>query len=212
MSYPRDLHHTASSQRDGAGGCPDQDLRHQGTTEKTILITDGSTGISRATTIRLADEGANVATNYHTNETEAEITLEKAKATCNIIRGKGRGEILVREGTSRAKRTSGACTARPCATSSTGGRRHHHQQRIDPCDYPKTLLRPLRSKQGGACGEPRQKGRHIPMGRIGWPEEIAAASAFLASDEAACIAGQTLYVDGGLTLYADFREPWPSGR
>lgn len=49
---------------------------------------------------------------------------------------------------------------------------------------------------------------HIPMGRTGTPEEMAAAAAFLASDDAAYITGQTLYIDGGLTLYADFREAW----
>ena len=49
---------------------------------------------------------------------------------------------------------------------------------------------------------------HIPMGRAGSCEEMAAAVAFLASDEAAYITGQTLFVDGGLTLYADFRESW----
>ena len=30
----------------------------------------------------------------------------------------------------------------------------------------------------------------------------------LASDEAAYITGQTLFADGGLTLFADFRSPW----
>jgi glucose 1-dehydrogenase len=49
---------------------------------------------------------------------------------------------------------------------------------------------------------------HIPMGRAGTPDEMAAAAAFLASDEAAYITGQTLFIDGGLTLYADFREAW----
>ncbi|MEH2023378.1 SDR family oxidoreductase [Nostoc sp.] len=39
-------------------------------------------------------------------------------------------------------------------------------------------------------------------------EDIAAAVAFLASDEATYITGQTLFVDGGLTLYADFQENW----
>ena len=51
---------------------------------------------------------------------------------------------------------------------------------------------------------------HIPLGRAGTPEEMAAAVAFLCSDEAAYITGQTLYVDGGLTLYPDFRTPWSS--
>ena len=49
---------------------------------------------------------------------------------------------------------------------------------------------------------------HIPVGRIARPEEIARLVAFLASDEAAYVTGQTLYADGGLTLYADFQQPW----
>lgn len=52
--------------------------------------------------------------------------------------------------------------------------------------------------------------RHIPLGRAGTAEEMAAATAFLCSDEASYITGQTLYVDGGLTLYADFRTAWSS--
>ncbi len=51
---------------------------------------------------------------------------------------------------------------------------------------------------------------HIPMERAGTSEEMAAVTAFLASDEAAYITGQTLYVDGGLTLYPDFRTAWSS--
>lgn len=51
---------------------------------------------------------------------------------------------------------------------------------------------------------------HIPMGRAGQAEEMAAVAAFLCSDEAAYITGQTLYVDGGLTLYPDFRTAWSS--
>jgi glucose 1-dehydrogenase len=50
--------------------------------------------------------------------------------------------------------------------------------------------------------------RHIPMGRAGTAEEMAAAVAFLASEEADYITGQTLFIDGGLTLYHDFSEPW----
>jgi 3-oxoacyl-[acyl-carrier protein] reductase len=40
----------------------------------------------------------------------------------------------------------------------------------------------------------------IPMGRLGLPEDIAAVTAFLASDDAAYITGQVLGVDGGLLM------------
>ena len=49
---------------------------------------------------------------------------------------------------------------------------------------------------------------HIPMGRAATPEEIAAVFAFLASDDAAYVTGQTIYACGGITLYGDFRENW----
>jgi glucose 1-dehydrogenase len=52
--------------------------------------------------------------------------------------------------------------------------------------------------------------QHIPMARAGTAEEMAAVTAFLASDEASYITGQTIFVDGGLTLYGDFRTAWSS--
>lgn len=44
----------------------------------------------------------------------------------------------------------------------------------------------------------QEKIRAIPKGRIGTPEEVAATVAFLASDEASYITGQTLNVNGGM--------------
>ena len=52
---------------------------------------------------------------------------------------------------------------------------------------------------------------HIPMGRAAEADEIAGVFAFLASDEASYITGQTLFACGGLTLYPEFRTAWASG-
>jgi glucose 1-dehydrogenase len=49
---------------------------------------------------------------------------------------------------------------------------------------------------------------HIPMRRAGDSAEMAAAVAFLCSDEAAYITGQTLFIDGGLALYPSFETTW----
>jgi glucose 1-dehydrogenase len=56
----------------------------------------------------------------------------------------------------------------------------------------------------------RQVEEHIPMRRAGDADEMAGVTAFLASDDAAYITGQTLFVDGGLTLYPSFLTPWSS--
>jgi glucose 1-dehydrogenase len=44
----------------------------------------------------------------------------------------------------------------------------------------------------------------IPYGRIGQPADIGSAVAWLASDAADYVHGQTLFVDGGMTLYPEF--------
>ncbi len=57
------------------------------------------------------------------------------------------------------------------------------------------LLRELFAK------DPQRAARrlvHVPMGRFGEPEEIAAAAAFLASDDASFITASTFLVDGGI--------------
>jgi glucose 1-dehydrogenase len=51
---------------------------------------------------------------------------------------------------------------------------------------------------------------HIPMRRAGDAQEMAGVTCFLASDLAAYITGQTIFVDGGLTLFPSFATPWSS--
>jgi len=52
---------------------------------------------------------------------------------------------------------------------------------------------------------------HIPMSRPAAADEIASVFAFLASDDASYVTGQTIFACGGLTLYPEFRTAWSSG-
>jgi len=65
---------------------------------------------------------------------------------------------------------------------------------------------PMRAKverEGQAFGLPpsAERAKIIPLGRLGTPEDIANAVAFLASDEAAYMTGQAINVTGGLWLH-----------
>jgi len=63
-----------------------------------------------------------------------------------------------------------------------------------PIDTP--LLRELFAK------DPERAARrlvHVPMGRFGRPEEIAAAALFLAGDESSFVTATTFLVDGGIS-------------
>lgn len=58
--------------------------------------------------------------------------------------------------------------------------------------------------QSRAAADPefaRRRLSHIPLGRVGEPDEVAAAVAFLSSDEATFIQGHNLVVDGGYIIH-----------
>lgn len=46
----------------------------------------------------------------------------------------------------------------------------------------------------------------IPYGRVGVPEDIAKAAVWLASDDSDYVHGETLVIDGGMTLYPGFED------
>ena len=52
----------------------------------------------------------------------------------------------------------------------------------------------------------QQMGSHVPMRRMGGVDDIAAAVAYLASDDASYVTGQEIVVDGGF-LCAPVEQP-----
>ncbi len=72
------------------------------------------------------------------------------------------------------------------------------------CVCPGAIDTPMLRATADATGSPREMleaiGRMHALGRIGCPEEVANAVAFLASDEASFITGTSLIVDGGLLV------------
>ncbi|MEO1526620.1 MAG: SDR family oxidoreductase [Planctomycetota bacterium] len=76
---------------------------------------------------------------------------------------------------------------------------------VSPGAIDTPLVRATLEAQGG--GEALAN-RH-PLGRIGRPEEVAAAVLWLCSDEASFVTATDLEVDGGLGAFGAFADPYP---
>ena len=118
----------------------------------------------------------------------------------------GRGSIV---NTASFVATMGAATSQISYTASKGGvlamtrelgvqfaRQGVRVNALSPGPVATPLLMELFAK------DPERAARrlvHVPLGRFAEPSEIAAAVAFLASDDASFITAATFVVDGGLT-------------
>jgi glucose 1-dehydrogenase len=69
---------------------------------------------------------------------------------------------------------------------------------------PGAILTPINRELIEDPDKRRAVEEQVPWGRLGEPEEIAGAIAWLASPAAEYVTGTTLFVDGGMTLYPKF--------
>jgi NAD(P)-dependent dehydrogenase (short-subunit alcohol dehydrogenase family) len=76
---------------------------------------------------------------------------------------------------------------------------------VSPGAIDTPLVRASLEAQGG---EQELANRH-PIGRIGQPEEVAAAVLWLSSDAASFVTATDLEVDGGLGAFGSFADPYP---
>jgi 3-oxoacyl-[acyl-carrier protein] reductase len=240
---------------------------------KIAIVTGGSRGIGRATSIALAEAGARVLVNYRSNEEAASETLRLLKdaggqgellgfdvsdpdsveaAIKGAIARHGRIDILVNNAgisidqlllrvslrdleTTWATNVNGAVfCAKACirpmmknrwgriinlssvvAESGNPGQVVYSASKAALLGVTRTLAREYASRgitvnaispgfietdMTADLPDPARQAivDKTPLGRIGRPEEVAAAVVFLASDEASYITGQVVRVNGGM--------------
>jgi glucose 1-dehydrogenase len=70
---------------------------------------------------------------------------------------------------------------------------------------PGAILTPINQELVEDPEKRREQEGQIPWGRLGEPDEVARAIAWIASQDAEYVTGTTLFVDGGMTLYPNFK-------
>jgi NAD(P)-dependent dehydrogenase (short-subunit alcohol dehydrogenase family) len=176
---------------------------------KNVLVTGGTSGIGQAIAVRFAEHGANVAINYLRDPSEAAETEEQVHACAAKVRQEGVRDVLVGADVSNEEQVARMVAD---AVEQLGGIDvlvNNARIRVNAVG-PGATITPINRAWVDDPVKAEMVTRHIPIPRAGEADEMAGVVAFLASDDAAYITGQTIFVDGGLTLFADFREPWSS--
>ena len=242
---------------------------------RVAIVTGGGRGIGRAIAARLAEEGANLAISYHSNDAAAEETAEKVRAAgveCELFKGDvssprdvealftsvsdtfGRVDILVNNaGITRDNlmirmkevefddvlqtnlKGTYLCTRaalRPMIRARWGrivnmssvvglvgnaGQANYAASKAGIIGFTKSVAREVAQRgitvnavapgyvetelTGNLPEKVKEQIRErVPAGRFGEPEEVAEVVALLVAEKAGYLTGQTVAVDGGMTM------------
>ena len=155
--------------------------------ERVALVTGGSRGIGKSIVVALATAGAKVAFIYQSNK-------EAADALVAELTGQGR-EVYAIQANVANKAEADAAIENVVAKWG----------RLDILVNNAGIIRDklvlaMSAEEWNEVINTNLTSVFIPVKRLGKPEDIANAVLFLASNESSYITGQTIKVDGGLTL------------
>ena len=188
---------------------------------KTVVVTGSSKGLGAAMARRFGAEGMNVVANYRSDE-------EGARETVRAIEEAGGAAAAVQADVSKNEcvdalfdaamfsfggvdiwvNNAGIEVASPSGvgmlTKTLALEYADRGIRVNAI-APGAMNTPINAEKFADPEARAATERLIPMGYVGAPEDVAAAAAWLASDQASYVTGTTLFVDGGMTLYPGFQ-------
>ena len=172
---------------------------------RTALVTGGSRGIGAAISAELARAGAAVVVGYNTGRDEASALAAEigGRAVTRPMMKKRAGVIVNLSSIVGLRGNLGQTNYGAAKAGIIGftkalarelGSRNVRANVVAP-GYVKTRLTDVIPEEGKALML-----ANTPLGRLGDPEDVAAAVRFLCADEASFITGDVLLVDGGLGM------------
>jgi glucose 1-dehydrogenase len=162
----------------------------KGLQDKVALVTGGSSRIGQAIAVRLGEEGASVAINY-VGRPEGAISTRDA----------------IEHGVEICLKKVAEAGGRPTLVAADVSDEQAVEQMFDRVMSEYGQLDILVNNAGIQIAEDSHELSAADFDKV---LAVNLRGAFLCSDEAGYITGQTLFIDGGLTLYPSFETTWSS--